>query len=391
MPGSWEKRGKDAYRLTVCIGTDFKGEPIRYRKTVHCKTDKQADKELAKFYAACEAGDVSKSYNARVSAFCDLYIDKYGKIKLEKTTLAGYRSVIKIHIKPILGDFYLSKIRRIQVQEWVNYLHEDKELSPKSVKNIFSVLDGIMTTAIKWGYIATNPCDYIDLPPLRKKEADFYNREETLALLKALEAVPEDELKFKVGVEFALLCGYRKSEIMGLDWDVIDFEKGTAKVVKKRVCIIGEGVIEGVPKTSKSARTTTMPQELIDDLKRLRLQQKKQKLLIGSKWVDSGAVLINGFGGQLYPPAMAEWFSSFLEANNLRHISLHKLRHTHASLLAYLGTDVKNVSERLGHSQPSTTLNIYTHLFVDTDREIADQISSSLYQKDEKIVRGDNS
>jgi len=79
-----------------------------------------------------------------------------------------------------------------------------------------------------------------------------------------------------------------------------------------------------------------MPQELIDDLKRLQIQQKKQKLLMGSKWVNSGAVLTNSFGGQLYPLSMVNWFSSFLETNNLRHISLHKLRHTHASLLAYL-------------------------------------------------------
>lgn len=183
MPGSWTKRGKDSYRLQVSMGTDFKGDPIRFTKTVHCKSNNQADKELAKFYAECEAGTVTKGNKITIEAFCDIWMKEYAKNKVKRSSYAGYETTIRVHIKPLLGHHNLAKLKPLQVQEWINYLIEDRQLAPKTVHNYFSVLDTIMQTALKWGYISRNPCELIDLPSKEKKEAAYYNRNEVISLL----------------------------------------------------------------------------------------------------------------------------------------------------------------------------------------------------------------
>ena len=84
MPGTYRKRGNDSYRLEVCIGTDYRGKPIRYSKTVHCKSNKEAEKELARFYTECENGTVSRSSNITVADLCDLYIKEDASVHLKK-------------------------------------------------------------------------------------------------------------------------------------------------------------------------------------------------------------------------------------------------------------------------------------------------------------------
>ena len=380
MPGNWTKRGKDSYRLQVSMGTDFKGDPIRFTKTVHCKSDAHADKELAKFYAECEAGNATKGNKITLEAFCDTWMKEYAKNKVKKSSYAGYETTIRVHIKPLLGHHNLTKLKPLQVQEWINYLIEDRQLASKTVHNYFSVLDTILQTALKWGYISKNPCELIDLPSKDKKEAAYYNRDEVIVLLNALEKVPYEELKYKVGITLTLFTGLRKGELMGLKWENIDLDERIVSVVQTRMYNKGFGVYEDTPKTAKSRRRISIPQECVTLLKQLKLKEDKQRLLVGSKWIESGAIFQNDFGEPLYPQMISTWFRKFLKANDLRLITMHQLRHTHTSMLAYLNMDKIQISQRLGHSQLSTTMNIYTHLFEETDRMISDKMSAEFFK-----------
>ncbi len=380
MPGSWTKRGKDSYRLQVSMGTDFKGDPIRYTKTVHCKSDAQAGKELAKFYAECESGNISKGNKITISAFCDKWMKEYAKNKVKKSSYTGYETTIRVHIKPLLGHHNLAKLKPLQVQEWINYLIGDRRLAPKTVHNYFSVLDTIMQTALKWGYISKNPCELMDLPSKEKKEAAYYNRDEVIALLDALEMVPCGELKYRVGITLTLFTGLRKGELMGLKWDNIDLDERMVSVVQTRMYNKGFGVYEDTPKTAKSRRRISIPKECVTLLRQLKLKEDKQRILIGSKWIESGAVFQNDYGEPLYPQMVSIWFRKFLKENGLQPLTMHQLRHTHTSMLAYLDMDKIQISQRLGHSQLSTTMNIYTHLFEETDRVISDRMSEEFFK-----------
>ncbi len=380
MPGSWTKRGKDSYRLQVSMGADFKGDTIRFTKTVHCKSDAQADKELAKFYVECESGNVSKGNKITISAFSEKWMKEYAKNKVKKSSYADYETTIRVHILPLLGHHYLTKLRPLQIQEWVNYLINDRKLAPKTVHNYFSVLDTIMQTALKWGYISKNPCELIDLPSKEKKEAAYYNREEVILLLQTLEKLSDDDFKYRVGITLTLFTGLRKGELMGLRWENIDLEEGIISVVQTRMYNKGFGVYEDTPKTSKSRRKISIPQECVTLLKQLKLKEDKQRLLIGSKWIESGAVFQNDYGEPLYPQMVSIWFRKFLKENKMRLITMHQLRHTHTSMLAYLEMDKLQISQRLGHSQLSTTMNIYTHLFEKTDKLISEKMSLEFFK-----------
>lgn len=175
----------------------------------------------------------------------------------------------------------------------------------------------------------------------------------------------------------ALFCGLRKSEILGLNWEDINLETGAMRICRSRHAKKGGGVYEDTPKTDRSNRDIALPREILSFLRELKVQQLEEKLIYGNRYTDSPALIKNRFGEPLHPHSPYKWLKQFTESAGIRDIGLHGLRHTHASMLASMGTDKVQVSKRLGHSQISTTLNIYTHLFENKDQEIADGLSEN--------------
>ncbi len=389
MPGTKRKRGPDSWQLEVTVGSDFTGKPIRYSKTVHCKSSGAADKELALFYADCVNGKVNKSTPITVAELADQWHEEYVLRHLKVSARRGIDPAIKIWIKPLLGNKKVSKVKRLDVQKWVNHLADPQErtnkkgekvirqLSPKTVRNYYSALRGMFDFAVDMGIVEDTPCKNIRMPKKDHKEATYFSIEEVSALLEALSALQSDELKFKVAIYLGLFGGLRKGEIMGLNREDIDFERCEVSIRRTRMIKPKEGIYEDTPKTDKSIRTVALPPEVMAEIRRLIGQQKEQKLQLQNQYRESPALLRNDHGDPLYPQVLQRWFTRFLEKNSLPHAGLHSLRHTHASMLVHLGTNEMQVSSRLGHSQLSTTLNIYTHLFEDADKKIAEDLSSN--------------
>ena len=375
MPGTITKRGENTYRLTVSLGSDVRGKHIRRTKTVHC-TEAQAKKELAKFYAECGKSTIAGS-NFALAAFCEKWLAEYAKPKLKSATLRGYSVILRNNIIPLIGHNKMSKLKPVNIQEWVNILR-DESLSPKTIKNSFSLLHKIYDTAITWGVTENNPCIGVELPRQNKTEAKYYNNEQVALLIEKLETLPQSELRYKAGTLLALFTGIRLGELMGLKWEDVDFDNQTISIKRTRYYSSDIGTYIDTPKTEKSLRTVSAPIECIELLQELKKQQQENALLLLNKWEDSGFVITNDYGAPLYPTQVSLWFSKFIKRNNLDHISFHGLRHTHTSLLYHLDVNIVQISKRLGHSQISTTQNIYTHLFNDTDKEISDKMSNYL-------------
>ncbi len=375
MPGTMRKRGNDSWYLEVTIGTDFTGKPNRYSKTVH-GTKKQAEKELAKFYAKCEAGDYSRPGNLTIENFWDMFLKNYCKPKkLKERTIARYTTFMKHQIKPVLGRKKISALKRLQVQEWVNYLSEEKDLAPKTIRGAHSLLRTMYDSAIKWELVNSNPCNLVDLPPLKKKEADYLRLEEIKILLAALEGEADEELQYVAATILTLFTGIRLGELTGLMWPDIDFDAAEMKLVRQRAYIHEVGIIEYDLKTDNSNRTLALPEICISYLHRLRAYQKEQKLLFGSKWSDSGYVLVNEFGEPIFPRNPSRWFINFIEhLDGVHRITFHQLRHTHVALLAHLGIDIHKISKKVGHSEETTTLRTYMHILEKTEHEDAKRL-----------------
>ena len=190
--------------------------------------------------------------------------------------------------------------------------------------------------------------------------------------LLATGMLPPEELRYKVALLIALFGGLRKGEILGLNWS--DYDGRSIKVQRTRLIGRGTGVYETTPKTPGSHRLVTLPQEVCDHINDLRQQQAEQKEALGDQWLESEALIKGDLGAPLYPQVLQRWFARFIEKNDLPPLTLHGLRHTHTSMLASLHLEPKQISERLGHTQMSTTMNIYTHLFR-KDNGVADELS----------------
>lgn len=376
MTGYKRKRGGDAWRLEVTIGTDAQGKPKRYSKTVHCKSSAEADRELAKFYTACEEGRIRKQSSMLVSDLCDSYYDEHAKRFLKTSTLSGVRTSIEQYVKPILGKKKCTALTRRDVQKYVNNL-SDKGLSPKTVRNHYSVLRQVLAYAVDMDIVDDTPCKNIRLPKREHNEAAYYDLDDVKKLLVALETTSEDELVYKCAVMVLLFGGLRKGEVLGLNWDDIDFIDQSVHIHRNRMIGAKIGVYEDTPKTESSVRYVSLPSQIMGMLKKLQIQQKKTRMRLGADYIRTDAVLQGTLGGPLYPNNLDKWFRAFLKKHDLKRITLHGLRHTHASMLAHMNTDKMQISERLGHSELSTTLNIYTHLFENADKKIAEDLQST--------------
>ena len=306
MIGYKRKRG-DSWRLEVTVGTDAYGKPKRYSKTVHCKSEAAADKELAKFYSECASGKVKRQNPTKVHELCDVYVDEYAKRYLKTSTLQGVRSSIRTWIKPVLGEKKVSKVTRLDVQRFVNVIADDGK-SPKTVQNHYMVLRQIMNYAVDMGIIDVSPCHNIKLPKKCRHEAIYFDINDVGRLLDALDIA--DDLTLKSAILVLLFGGLRKGEVLGLDWPDVDFDNDQIHVHRTRMFASGRGVYEDTPKTASSVRYVALPKEVMATLRDLQLEQKKLRLQMGASYEPSDAVLRGIFGAPLHPSVLQKKFTT---------------------------------------------------------------------------------
>lgn len=187
--------------------------------------------------------------------------------------------------------------------------------------------------------------------------------EKTMSTLTAeqvtqLLAATEDHC-FGIAWRLAVL-GLRRGEILALKWDAIDFDTGTLSVTAARLATAG-GATTGAPKTKSSVRTLPMPEDLAVALRRVRKRQKESKLKFGSKWADSGYVVVDELGVAPYPDTLTAAWRKALAGAGLPHVRLHDARHSCATLMHLNGVPTVVIAAWLGHQDPGFTLRTYAH------------------------------
>jgi len=229
-------------------------------------------------------------------------------------------------------------------------------LSAKSIKNINCVLHSALKRAMKLGYIRINPCDAIELPRVIKKEMQVLNENEITDFLKAINGHKWENL-FIV----TLFIGARQSEVLGLEWSRIDFEKGTIqwKYQLERGARGNIGLV--APKNDKSRLTTPAPFVMSALLKQKRHQAEWQ-LLAGQEWKKSDFVFTNEFGQTLVHGTVSKTFKRIITNLGYPNVRFHDLRHSYATAALSSGDDIKTVQENLGHHDAGFTLNQYGHV-----------------------------
>jgi integrase len=264
---------------------------------------------------------------------------------------------------------------------------ERHEISNKTLHNYYRLFHNIMAAAVRWQYIDKNPVASVKAPKLPKYEAAFYEYEDVKILIDKLQELPDDQLKYKVGIMLTLSTGIRLGELAGLMWECIDLEGNKIHIKKSRSYSYMEGTIEKDPKTYSSIRRIAIPPQISRLLRIYQIQQLKMKLACGELWHDTGYLLVQNNGEPMHPYTTARWFADFIEDQNLKKITFHQLRHTSATLLLDSGLNITALSKRLGHAKTSTTLNIYAHALKYADHEAANAMGTIMFEPKDLVEK----
>ena len=390
------KRGK-GYAIRVSMGYGMDGKRIVQQMTwIPPKnlTPKQLEKELERqkvlFEEQVKTG-ANPNGNIKFAVFADRWVEEYGKQFLAPKTLYRYCDYLK-RINQAIGHIKLKDLQPLHLNAFYKNLGEEGvnmkakrdengniisngKLSSKTIVEHHRVISKILSTAVKWNLINDNVARRADPPRIEGKDIDYLNEEEIKALIKALWQEP---IQYQTMVMILVYTGMRRGELFGLEWKDIDFDNKTLSIVRTSQYIGCKRIITKEPKTKSGYRTLTISDTLIKQLKRYRTWQNMQRLRIGADWVDYDRLFTQWNGEPMYPDTLTKWFKQFLERHNLRHVTLHSLRHTNATLMIAEGTNIRTVSNRLGHAQTSTTLNIYTHALDSKDKQAAEMLDGVL-------------
>ena len=392
MAGSIEKRGKNSYRLTVSEGFDLNGKPMIHRKTVH-GTKKDAEVELAKFVTEVQNGLVIDGKSLKFSEFTEIWKRDYGSKELAPSTYKRYCRMLETRLLPYFGHFYINKIKPTDIMQFYDLLSRDtqlvrkksnngkKTLKPLSGKTILEhhrLLRAMLHKAIYWQLIVSNPAERVQPPKAKKPKRRYYDDEQCKVLLENLTTLGEDQIKYKVAIILTVFTGVRLGELMGLEWQDVDFKTGIISINRSSQYLADKGVFTKTPKTESSIREVAIPDFVISLLEEYKLWYEEQKSIYGELWTDSDRLFVQADGKPMHPSTISKWFVKYVAQIGLPVINFHGLRHTNATLLISQNIDVAVVAARLGHAQITTTFNFYVHPIISHNRQAGSVLENLL-------------
>ena len=294
-------------------------------------------------------------------------------------TFASYSTSVKRIIAPYFREkeITLKNLTAKDIQEF--YLKELERVSASSVIHYHANIHKALKYAVKIDLIEVNPADKVERPKKDRFVGSFYDADEVNALFEASKGS-----KLELPILFGAFYGLRRSEAIGLKWDAIDFEHDTITIRHTVTSCDLDGkrilVASDTTKTKSSMRTLPLVPFVREQLLALREEQKENRRLCGRSYNKEylDYVCVNEIGDLIKPHYVTESFPKLLKANGFRPIRFYDLRHSCASLLLANGVSMKQIQEWLGHSDFSTTANIYAHLDYSSKLTSADAMLSGL-------------
>ena len=365
-----KKDGKYTYEVNEVVGKNEKGNPKRIY--AYGKTLKEAKENLkVKLDAYNRAGYQNLKNKMSVNELYDYWMKNEAENKsLKENTLKGYANVYKNHIKPQIGHLYLKDINVMVVQNFIT--KQSNKLTEHIMKNVHIVLGSMLRLAFDQGFIANNPYLYIRKKKYKKDKCADYELpdEDTLRLIPTLFHETDPEY---ISFYIALYTGARASEIFGLTWDDVDFENHTLDI-NKQISEIG-GVHEIPTKTPTSARKIKVSNDLMDKLKRYKNNLDKFSELYGEKFGGGKYVCSDSNGFLRRPSYVRKDIQKVLKPYG-KEFRFHTLRHFYATKALEAGTNIKVVSNRLGHASVQVTLDRYVTMTPEMEDEAVDIFDS---------------
>lgn len=378
------RKYKVMYELPPVMGErkrKSKTFPVGTPKSVVDEFKRQVEINLA-------TGEFTSDKNITLADYVEkVYFDTYTKY-LSPTTVTNYKRLYTSNksycIKNYFGKYKMKDISRRMVQQYVNTLSDN--VSSKTVREYIFWLNSVFNAAISEDIIKpeNNPAVHMKLPPKTKAPIEAYTVDEVNKLLTLSK---NDDINHIV-IGLGCLAGLRRGEMLGLRWKDVDLngENPVIHIVQTRVVAGGIEYIKP-PKTKAGKRDIPVPKALVQILKNAELQYKANKLKGGKDFIDSGYVITKSNGEAYRPDGVSIHYERFMykvkEEHNIPYKSLHKLRHSYATLLIDGGANPKVVQKNLGHEDISMTLGTYAHAYSERQRNEVDKLDAVIVSSSE--------
>lgn len=353
----------DKWQVIIVTGRHANGNEKRNYYT--CDSEGDAQRLLHTKMAEMYAGTYTEPSKLTLEAFSRQWLTDYAELNMRPSTHQYYEHLLRLHAWPHIGAVKMSELRPSHIQRVLAVAQRGGK-SPKTVKHIHATMRRVLAQAVKWGLLQRNPASLVDTPRVPRKEIQVWSAEQAQTFLDAVQAHWLHPF-----FHLALATGMRRGELIGLQWRDVDWTAGTVSVRRSAVANRGKTVLQE-PKTAAGTRTITVGERALAVLREHRTAMHRQHGL-GILQVFPSEI------GTLLPTTTPRRvMARHIKTTGLPHIPLHGLRHTHATLLLVAGIHPKVVSERLGHSSVQITLDTYSHLLPNLQREAATAIDAVL-------------
>ena len=325
---------------------------------------RKAEAELARLRAEFEppkeVGDLSSDM-----LFADYLLEwlEIAKGRLAVATYSSYAAMIKKPIGPYFRQRNLT-LRELEARHLQMFYSEMlRKVKPNTVIHYHAIIHSALKYAVKTDMLVQNVADKVDRPKKNSFQPVFLSAEEMQKMFEALRGT-----KLELPVLVAAFYGFRRGEVLGLKWDAIDFERGTISVIRTVTTITLDGKQTEIEQQSAKTKSSLRTLPLIGSFREYFLQVKEaqelNKQICGNCYNHKydGFVFVDELGERMRANYLTSAFPKFLESHGLRRMRFHDLRHSCASLLLANGVPLKHIQEWLGHSDFTTTANIYAHL-----------------------------
>lgn len=371
MKGSLRQRGEQSWQLRVHVGRDPGTGRYRYvEQTLH-GTKREAQRALAAMVAEADTLKPRGNRESTVDKLLTEWLD-HAKSSFSPRTIEVTRGYVETAIRPALGRIPVAKLTTTDI-DWL-YRHllavggPKGPYSPATIRRVHGILRRALSQGVRWGWLRQNPAINASPPKVVTKELSPPEPEQVARLFRvALETNPT----LATFVLVAASTGARRGELLALRWSDVDFAGGTLSI-ERGIVLAGDQLIEQGTKTHQSRRIS---------LDRGTADALREHL---ARWQSLAAELGTTIGGHEFvfcetpegttpmrPDSTTRAFRALCRKAGVKDVRLHDLRHYVATRLLAAGVDVRTVAGRLGHSNPSTTLNVYSHFVPAADREAA--------------------
>lgn len=359
-----------SYQLTVESDRDpLTGKRERYYETFH-GTERQAEARLRRFIEEVENGGAVTASAMKLSDWLEQWLSLYLP-NIEQSTKDSYQETIANRINPYIGSLPLKALNTNIIQQWVNTLL-GIELSAKTIRNAYNILKPALDKAVTVRLITHNPCIGVEKPKLKKYQANAYTKAE---IHNILSLAKNSDLYLVLVLE--LSAGLRLGELMALKWSDIDLETGIISITKSLYAGNGKKYVKA-PKTLSGIRNIKVADKVLGVLKEEYKNYLAKKSNPDMFYKDNNLVVCKDDGTPYHPDSVSKKWKKFIKKNNIRDARFHDLRHSNATAMIEEGVPIKAVQSRLGHSDISTTMNIYVHCTETMDENAAKIIDTFL-------------